>query len=378
MARLHLFFGGLASVSDEIEASGALAAAALAADALQPEAARQGPHAENCANCGAVLAGPFCGQCGQRAHLHRSIGGVVHEIVHGVTHFDGRLWATLPLLLLRPGKLIRSYVDGQRARYIAPVPLFLMVVFLMFFVLSFVGFNDNIGEVQVGSADPKQNAQALSEALADIDRDMAAARAKNDTAEVRRLEGARGVVQALGRQAGPGEASISDRLADEIAAANARGDAKINFGVPWLDEKARAALKNPKLLFYKLQSKAYKLSFLLVPLSLPWLWLVLFWRRKADGVRVTMYDHAIFALYSISFISLLFIAGSLLLSANIVSQFVWIPILLAPAAHMFASLRGAYTLGPWEAGWRTIYLSVAAMMSLSAYLVILLVLGLLD
>jgi hypothetical protein len=365
-------------VSNEIEAGGALATAALAADALQPAAAGPAPHGASCANCGAALAGPFCGQCGQRAHLHRSIGEVVHEVVHGVTHFDGRFWTTLPMLLFRPGQLIRSYVDGQRARYIAPVPLFLMVVFLMFFVLSFVGFNDNVGEVQVGSADPKQNAQALSQALADIDRDIAAARAKNDTAEVQRLEGARGVVQALGRQAGPGEASISDRLADEIAAANARGDAKINFGLPWLDEKARAALKNPKLFLYKLQTKAYKLSFLLVPLSLPWLWLVFFWRRRDNGAPVTVYEHAIFALYSISFMSLLFVAGSLLLSANIVTQFVWVPLTLAPAVHMFAALRGAYALGWWEAGWRTAYLSIAGMMNLSAYLVILIVLGVVD
>ena len=39
------------------------------------------------------------------------------------------------MLLFRPGKLIRSYIDGHRARYVAPVPLFLMVIFLMFFVL---------------------------------------------------------------------------------------------------------------------------------------------------------------------------------------------------------------------------------------------------
>lgn len=365
-------------MSNEIEAGGALATAALAADALQPGAAGHGPHGERCANCGTALAGPFCGQCGQRAHLHRSIGDVVHEVVHGITHFDGRFWTTLPLLLFRPGKLIRSYIDGQRARYIAPVPLFLMVVFLMFFVLSFVGFSDNVGPVQVGSGNPKQDAQALSDALADIDRDMAAARAKGDTAEVRRLEGARGVMEALGRQAGPGEASISDRLSEEIATASARGDVSISFGVPWLDEKAQAALQNPKLLLYKLQTKAYKLSFLLMPLSLPWLWLVFFWRRRDNGEPVTMYDHAIFSLYSISFISLLFVAGSLLLSADITSQFLWVPLLLAPALHMFAALRGAYALGWWGAGWRTAYLSVAGVMNLSAYLFILIVLGVVD
>jgi hypothetical protein len=365
-------------LSNEIEAGAALATATLAADALQPHAAGTAEHGTHCANCGTALAGQFCSNCGQRAHLHRSLGDVFHEVVHGITHFDGRFWTTLPMLLFRPGRLIRSYIEGQRARYIAPVPLFLMVVFLMFFVLSFVGFNDNIGAVEVGRGDAARGRAEVAKALGDIDRDLAAARAAGDAAKVRELEAGRALVNTIGRGAANlaadgSDAGISDRLADEILEANARGEARISFGLPWLDAKAQKALKNPKLLLYKLQTKAYKLSFLLVPLSLPWLWLAFFWRRG-----IGMYDHAIFALYSISFISLLFIAGSLLLSANIVSQFVWIPVLLAPAVHMFASLRGAYALGAWEAGWRTFYLSIAAIMSLSFYLIILVVLGVLD
>ena len=365
-------------MSNEIEAGAAVATAPLPADALQGPAAGKATHITHCANCGTALAGQFCSNCGQRAHLHRSIGDVFHEVLHGVTHFDGRFWTTLPMLLFRPGKLIRSYIEGQRARYIAPVPLFLMVVFLMFFVLSFVGFNDNVGPVEVGNGDPARGRAEMAKALSDIDRDLAAARAAGDAAKVRELEAGRALFNTIGRSAaGLAEAgesdSITERLADEIAAANARGEAKINFGVPWLDAKAQQALKNPRLLFYKLQTKAYKLSFLLVPLSLPWLWLAFFWRKG-----VTLYDHAVFALYSISFISLLFVFGSLMLSLNVVSQFVWIPIVLAPAAHMFASLRGAYVLGPWEAGWRTFYLSLAAVMTLSFYLVILIILGVID
>ena len=126
-------------------------------------------------------------------------------------------------------------------------------------------------------------------------------------------------------------------------------------------------------MLYKLQTKAYKLSFLLVPMSLPWLWLVFLWKR---GVGV--YDHAIFALYSISFMSLLFIAGSLALTANIVTEAFWVPLLLAPSLHMFASLRGAYGLGVFSAGWRTVYLSIAAAFTLSLYFLILIVAGVFD
>lgn len=122
-----------------------------------------------------------------------------------------------------------------------------------------------------------------------------------------------------------------------------------------------------------MRSKAYKLSFLLVPLSLPWLWLAFFWKRG-----VGMYDHAIFTLYSISFMSLVFVVASLALAANITSDLVWLPVVLAPGVHMFAQLRGAYGLSWHGAGWRTLFLTTGAVLTLSLYLVILIVAGVLD
>lgn len=44
----------------------------------------------------------------------------------------------LPLLLFRPGQLTYDYVHGKRARYVPPVALFLLSVFMMFFAFSFV------------------------------------------------------------------------------------------------------------------------------------------------------------------------------------------------------------------------------------------------
>ncbi len=69
--------------------------ATAAAAALDPPAPRAGAATEHgtCANCGA-----YCSACGQKLHLHRSIGDAVHEMVHGILHLDGKLWNTLPLL----------------------------------------------------------------------------------------------------------------------------------------------------------------------------------------------------------------------------------------------------------------------------------------
>lgn len=358
-------------MSDQIEAAGALVTAGLAANALDRPAG-DGGQSGACANCGTALSGPFCSKCGQRAHLHRSIGDVFHEFLHGITHFDGKAWTTLPMLLFRPGTLTRSYIEGHRARYIAPVPLFLLVVFTMFFVLSFVSINDTVGAANQDSGKAVASDQAgIAKALAEIDAGIAEAKAKGDTTKLADLEAGRRLVTAVGV---PGaNVSITDKIADEIEVSARSGKLKVNSGIPALDARGSEALKNPRLVLYKLQAKAYKLSFLLVPMSLPWLWLAFLWKRG-----VGLYDHAIFALYSISFMSLLFIAGSLALTANIVTQVFWVPLLLAPPLHMFVSLRGAYGLGVFSAGWRTIYLSIAAAFTLSLYFMILIVLGVFD
>lgn len=374
-------------MADEFEAAVGLVTASVAANAIDHQSAGHGPHAAACANCAAPLSGPFCGQCGQRAHLHRSIGDVFHEFLHGITHFDGKAWTTLPMLMFQPGQLTRSYIEGQRARYIAPVPLFLLVVFLMFFVFSFMQVPDSVGsDAKIADGRIMTQAQAIkalpkAEAeIAKLDAQIKAAADSVEPGELAALNGMRiGAVYARdsikARADGTEDRTLDSpgELARQTKEAAKNGKLTVDFGNETLNVKARKTLKNPELALYKLQSKAYKLSFLLVPLSLPWLWLIFFWRRG-----VAMYDHAIFTLYSISFMSLMFIVGSVALTANIGSEYLWVPLALAPGVHMFVQLRGAYGLGWWEAGWRTGFLQMAAVITISLYFVVLVVAGVLD
>ena len=60
------------------------------------------------------------------------------ELLHGVMHFDARIWRTLPLLAFNPGRLTREWVQGARTRYVSPLALFLFTIFVTFFILSFV------------------------------------------------------------------------------------------------------------------------------------------------------------------------------------------------------------------------------------------------
>lgn len=379
-------------MSGEIEALGDLANTALVARSLEPEgginhAAVADKH-HVCANCDAPLLGNFCANCGQKAHVHRSLAHVGEEFLHGITHFDGKAWKTLPLLLFRPGKLTRDYIEGKRARYIAPVPLFLLVVFLMFFVFSFVSFTPGTGGAGAtnDSGKPMSQAEAVKELpkveaeVRDLDRQIAEAKAKGDTMALPGLIGARtGVVAARDAISARARGEINNpidlpgAIAEEFGSTKSE-DWKVDLGVDSIDAKATKALKNPELVLYKVQGKAYKFSFLLVPMSLPFLWLVFFWRRD-----IRMYDHSVFLLYSISFMSLLFIIGSLAVVSGLQLDFFWfLLIFVAPITHMFFQLKGTYALGKWGAAWRTGWLATVAVLNLAIYAVLMIGLGVLD
>ena len=109
------------------------------ASAIEPDAGSAHGEGERgkCRNCGAMLAGAYCYACGQPAHLHRSLASLGHDILHGVFHFEGKVWRTIPELLFHPGRLTRRYIEGERAKFVSPMALYLFTVFLMFAVFSF-------------------------------------------------------------------------------------------------------------------------------------------------------------------------------------------------------------------------------------------------
>ena len=82
---------------------------------------------------------------------------------------------------------------------------------------------------------------------------------------------------------------------------------KVNTGVPFIDHGLEKAFANPALILYKLQANAYKFAWALIPLSLPFMWLLYPFSR-----RFHTYDHFVFVTYSISFMLLLFVAVRLL------------------------------------------------------------------
>ena len=244
-------------MSNEIEALGGLVTAGIAANVLD------GPNGSSalashgaCANCGAPLAGNFCAACGQKAHLHRSLADVGHEFVHGITHFDGKAWKTLPMLVLHPGTLTRDYIMGKRAKYVAPVPLFLLVVFLMFFVFSFVHISDNMGRGATGPfgqqltrTEAAQELPKVEAELAELDAEIKATSAGTPApGEIEGMKGTRAGVVATRdrlRARATGAVEAPSDVKGEIFRELKRSNPTVNFGNTTLNEKALLALKTP-------------------------------------------------------------------------------------------------------------------------------------
>jgi hypothetical protein len=371
-------------MDSSLESAGALATATAAAQAIDPDEPHGHAHGGACLNCGAALQGDYCSACGQKAHVHRSVFHAVEEFLHGITHFDSKLWNTLPLLLFRPGKLTRDYVQGKRARYVAPVALFLLTIFSMFLLFGLLPTPKlEPGAVQIDAASRQKSLAELQAKIAEMDArilaaeaDLAAASEKDGPQqEIAALKVSRALAESarVRLETGDGASAPGDAFG-AIRDIAKSGEMDISIGNPTLEEKIRASLSDPEFVFYKMKQKGYKLSFLLVPLSLPWM--ILLFLGKRD---VHVYDHVVFLLYSISFMSMLAIFGAILATYTVLPAGFYVLLFgLVPIFHMYGQLKGGYALGRMSAAWRTALLGVFAILTLVAYFVGILLLGLLD
>lgn len=92
---------------------------------------------ENCLNCGFPLIGKFCGNCGQKAFLHKD--SFLHMTAHFAAdyfHYDGKFWKTIKTLFTKPGLATVEYNEGKRARYLNPIQLYIFVT-TVFFLIAF-------------------------------------------------------------------------------------------------------------------------------------------------------------------------------------------------------------------------------------------------
>jgi hypothetical protein len=60
----------------------------------------------------------------------------LEEALEGIFHFDTKSVRTIQALAFKPGLVTSEYIKGKRARYVAPVKLYIFISFLFFLLLS--------------------------------------------------------------------------------------------------------------------------------------------------------------------------------------------------------------------------------------------------
>ena len=339
-----------------------------------------------CANCETPLTGAYCHACGQSAHIHRSLLHMVEELLHGIFHFETKAWKTIPALILTPGKLTRNYIAGQRTRYVSPLALFLFLIFLMFFVFSLTSDHssttaskDLVAEKADLNKDlklAKEKLQVLTQKRASLPKGDQALEDINDEINSTVIEIT--AIEMAGKANGDKTSLAKNKSNDQTVSAENKGtdqegqstfdlnidDKNMSSSIPWIEKRLRHAAENPELTLYKMKSAASKFAFLLMPISLPFLWLMFALKRK-----YVMFDHAVFSLYSLCFMAILMMLITVLGKFNLTAIAGLITVLVPPV-HMFIQLRGTYDLTNMEALWRTVALLFIAMISLILYALI--------
>lgn len=357
----------------EIEAVGDAITGGLLARAIEPaigEAAGGVPDKTSaCLNCGTEFWGEYCGNCGQKRKVYRTISAIGKDLLHGILHLDGKLWNTLPLLVWHPGILSRRYIHGERVKFVSPFSMFLFSVFLMFAVLQ-VGMKS---PSELNMVSPVQMRRDLDLLRGDMGTQLE--KLRKDRAKVARGKPVqhRGKPQTMESidariariQVEIGKLEDIRRQAGRLQFNEDRPNAQVKIIGPAIvfDEFER----NPGLAIYKLQSNSYKFSWLLIPISVPFVWL-LFLRSR----RFRFYDHMVFVTYSMAFMSLLTIMLTVMRLASVHPAIISAAVALIPPVHMYRQMKETYELSRLSALVRTAILLMFCLTITCAYLLLLL------
>ena len=94
----------------------------------------------SCPNCLNQFSGNYCNNCGQKKIVGRLSSKIVFtDFVQDVFLFDSKLFKTIIDLILKPAKLVKSYLKGKHKSFFPPFKLFLFSSTAYLIVFHFFG-----------------------------------------------------------------------------------------------------------------------------------------------------------------------------------------------------------------------------------------------
>src|SRR5437773_3125292 len=316
---------------------------------------RQRPPLIHCENCGALLTGRWCSQCGQAAiDYRRSFRHVIVDALDSFLNFESKFFATIGWLIARPWNLTNQFLAGRRVRYVHPLRLYLLVSILFFFVVNYWAKSIN--------ADP-------SKLSADDRADIAAELNDPDIPPAVKAR-IRGALDAKGRTQPEAQTSPSPETAvtpqpsiigsppPSVTSPSPSGDfgPLVQFDKPpsdrfekWLEQRAKEKMgehgSKMALFIATLFSNLPYMMLCCIPLF-AFVLKVLYVRK-----RVFYIDHLVYALHIHSFAYLaimLIVLITIVLNRSIPGAFAWwiiAALWITFATQIFLSIRRVYRQG---------------------------------
>jgi hypothetical protein len=320
-----------------------------------------------CRNCDAPLTGPYCAQCGQHAHdSARSLGALLHDAWHVITHVDSRFWSTLWLLLTRPGQLTLEYFAERRARYVPPVRLYL-VISILFFGLNSL---QSLLRPEVTLTDQ----DALKHVAVDLEEFRRDARQAA-------LEARKGAAAGNTTLAADDAAKVAAGGTAQAAPAEARDESgglnldledcdKLKVSPHWLEQPLRDACRrnladHGKTLKHAIGANIPKMMFVFLPL-IALLMLLLYWsprRYYVEHLVFVLHNHAALFLAMV-LLSLLEIAAWLLPALQRPAAVGGVAVLCYAAWYVYRSMRRYYGQGRWLTAGKLMLIGFAYLLCL--------------
>jgi hypothetical protein len=101
-----------------------------------------------CPSCNTEFKGVYCYRCGERQldQKQRSLKYLFASLFESFTDLDGKLWRTLKLFILEPGKLSLLHHQGVRKNYLKPITLFLFISIIFFIFTPTTDFNLSLND----------------------------------------------------------------------------------------------------------------------------------------------------------------------------------------------------------------------------------------
>jgi hypothetical protein len=343
----------------DLESIGDVVTGSLVAHAVEPATGEGDGRMRDghCANCGSALVGPYCHECGQQARVHRTLGALVYDLTHGLLNVEGKIFRTLPMLALKPGDLTRRYIAGERARFVSPLALFLFSVFFFFAVIQVLGNPVHFNDFDTDQQTYRSTDEAIAgskQKLAKLEREFAASSGEKRQGIAEDIADEKKALETLERIRKDG---IGNAVLAETSASTGMST---QSDLPIINQAIDRVKKNPQLALYKLQDATSKFAWALIPISVPFMWLLFPFSR-----RFRLYDHTVFVAYSLSF--MLFLAALLSMWGAAGLSGVALAAIFIPPVHMYRQLKQAYGLSWVSALLRTAALLLFALISVGLF-----------